>query len=152
MTTKKIHCSACGFGALLFRTGESIALTIDSAKQIQVCRQLRDQPQANARRVAPLDCRDFREAVERLANNHKPVTQTSINDPEIEDSRIMQAPVEEAVDTEVGRSRPARETEVAEPETRSRPRSALPKAARRPSKKSVRGRSASSEPAIIAAG
>src|SRR5688572_15147684 len=138
MATDKIKCSACGFGALLFRTGESIKLTVDSAKQIQVCHHFSDQPQTNVRTLAPLDCRDFLETVQKLANNLNPGTPTLIKGAETEGSEITQAAAEEAVDKEVARSRRSRRTKVAETEAGS----PKPRSARRPPKKSAGGRGA----------
>ena len=148
MATEKIRCSACGFGALLFRTGESVKLTIDSAKQIQVCHRFRHEPQTSGRRAPRLDCLDFRETVQALVNNLNSGTPTSVKEAESEGSETAPAAAEEAVDKEVARSRRSRRTKVAETEAGS------PKArsARRPSKKSAGGRSANSRPPTRATG
>jgi hypothetical protein len=65
MATQKIKCGACGFGALLFTTGESIQVTVDSAKQSYLCSYFRQQPKSSTVRLGALDCPDFREAVDR---------------------------------------------------------------------------------------
>jgi hypothetical protein len=147
MATEKIKCSACGFGALLFRTGESINLTIDLAKQIQVCHHFRDQPQTNARRVAPLDCRNFRETVQRPAGID-PGTRTAVKEAESEGLGNTQAAAEEAADKKPARSRTSRRAEVAKAEARS-PKA---KSARRPPRKTTSPRSAHSGDPTVAAG
>src|SRR5829696_1816911 len=98
MATERVKCSACGFAALLRRTGESIKLTIDSAKQIQVCHHFSHAPQRKARRLAPLDCRAFHETVQTLVSNRKPSTPTLVEDTQSEGSGITQAAVEQVID------------------------------------------------------
>src|SRR5215207_7926295 len=93
MATQRVRCSACGFAALLRRTGESIKLTIDSAKQIQVCDHLSHESQTNSRRLAPLDCRAFRDTVQILANNWKPSTPTLVKDAESKESGSRKLPL-----------------------------------------------------------
>jgi hypothetical protein len=65
MPTEKIRCPACGFVALLVTIGESTKLTVDSRKQIQLCKSLGDQLQSSSLRARPLDCPAFREALQR---------------------------------------------------------------------------------------
>src|SRR5215203_5481209 len=112
MATERVKCSACGFAALLRRTGESIKLTIDSAKQIQVCDHLSHESQTNARRLAPLDCRAFRDTVQILAKNWKPSTPTLVNGAESGGSGFTKATVEKGIDDEVASSRSSPEAEV----------------------------------------
>src|SRR5215207_4551286 len=108
MATQRVRCSACGFAALLRRTGESIKLTIDSAKQIQVCDHLSHESQTNSRRLAPLDCRAFRDTVQILANSWKPSTPTFVKDAESKESGFTEATVER-IDEEVGSSQTSRD-------------------------------------------
>src|ERR687890_344367 len=83
MATQQIKCPTCGFGALLFTTGESTKLTIDSAKQIRLCNYLREQPKSSARRAGALDCRDFRESLKMPGKNDVSGSQT-MDEPENE--------------------------------------------------------------------
>jgi hypothetical protein len=147
MPTDRVKCSGCGFAALLFRTEESVKLIIDSAKQTQVCHHLRQEPQTQVRRLAPLDCLAFRETVQTLASNSKRDTQTLAKDAESEGSETARAPAVKVADEEVVRSRKSHEAKIAEAGAGS------PKArsARRPSKKVAGRRSARPSPVIGAA-
>jgi hypothetical protein len=146
MATDKLKCSACGFGALLFRTGESTKLTVDSAKQIQVCHHFRHDPQTKGRRAAPLDCRNFREAIQAPVDARNGGTPNSVESAEGEGLGTTQAAADKP--QKVAPSRRSRGAEVAETGAGS------PKATstRRPSKKSAGGRSTRSKPPIVAAG
>ena len=85
MPTEKIKCSACGFGALLFTTGESTKIIVDSVKQIQICNRLKHQPKSTAGRVGPLDCRDFLDAV------HGPATHNNSGSSALDDQAQSEA-------------------------------------------------------------
>jgi hypothetical protein len=85
MPTEKIKCSACGFGALLFTTGESTKIIVDSAKQIQICNRLKHQPKSNTGRVGPLDCRNFLDAV------HGPATHDDSGSSALDDQAQSEA-------------------------------------------------------------
>lgn len=143
MATERVKCSGCGFAALLFRTESSIKLTIDSAKQAQVCHQLRQEPQTQVRRLAPLDCRAFCDTVQCLANNSNPDTSTLAKDAESEASVMPQAPDANVVDEQVVRSRKPRKA-IAEAEAGS----LKARSARRAPKKAAGRRSARSRPVV----
>jgi len=146
MVTERVKCSGCGFAALLFRTESSIKLTIDSAKQAQVCGQLRQELQTQGRRLAPLDCRAFCETVQYLTSDSKPDTSTLAKDAESEASVMAEAPDANVIDEQVVRSRKPRkaiaEAEAGSPKARS---------ARRAPKKVAGRRSARSRPVVGAA-
>lgn len=144
MTTTKIKCGACGFGALLFRAGESTKLTVDSARQTHVCNHLKHQPRSIIRRVGPLDCRDFREAVERPTQNNKAGSPTLDDETESEAVEVKHAAPERASNSTPARVGRSRRAEGAETEAGS----SKAKSARRP-RKSTSRRSAHSDVATV---
>ena len=144
MATQKIKCPACGFDALLFTTQGSTALTVDTAKQIKVCDHYRHRLQTNARKGAPLDCRSFREAVQKPAslNPHIP---TLVNEAGSEGSRTEQAAAEEAADKKTARSRTSRRAEV-----KAEPASPRAKLARHRRKNTTSPRGANNGVSVVA--
>ena len=147
MATQKIKCRACGFGALLFTTGESTRLTVDSAKQSHLCNYLRQQPKSSNQRLGALDCRDFREAVDRPARKDTSGLPTL---GETEDKAIAAnaAVAEKACIENPPRSRRSRQAEGSGSEAGS-PKA---KSARRQPKKSARPRKTHSDVPIVADG
>lgn len=142
MPTERIKCPACGFGALLFTTAECAKLTVDSAKQIQVCNRLRDQPKRNTGKVGPLDCRDFLDAFQKPAKDCNPSSATLDDERESETIEVEQAVAEEASNAtpgRVGRSRGAEaaEIEAGSPEAKSARRRPRKRASRRSSHSDV---------------
>ena len=140
MATQKIKCRACGFGALLFTTGESTKITVDSAKQIHLCTYLRQQPKSSTGRQGALDCPDFREAVDRPnndGNSGSPALDKTENDREV----AKQAAPEKASTKGSPRPGRSRRAEVAEDEAGS-PKA---KAVRRAPRKNTKRRKISSD-------
>jgi hypothetical protein len=115
MATQKIKCGACGFGALLFTTGESTKVTVDSAKQSHLCNYFRQQAKSSTVRLGALDCPDFREAVDRptkVGNSGSPPLDKTENEPEV----AKEAAPEKARTKGPARPRRSRRAEVAEAE------------------------------------
>jgi hypothetical protein len=135
MATQRIKCRACGFGALLFTTGESTKLTVDSAKQIQLCNSLREQPKSSVRRLGALDCHDFRKAVQTPGTNDQSGSPTLDEPQKVSIAADAPAP-EKASNENPARSRRSRQPERAETQAGS-PKA---KSAGRPPKKSTRRR------------
>ena len=135
MATQKIKCRACGFGALLFATGESTKITVDSAKQTQLCNYFSQRPKSSARRIGALDCPDFREAVSG------PATDDSSGLPTLDETKseavgAKDATPEKASTKNSARPKRSRRAEVAETDTSS-PKA---KSVRRAPSKSTRRR------------
>ena len=142
MPTEKIKCRACGFGALLFTTGESAKLIVDSAKQVQVCKRLKDRPKG---RKGPLDCRDFRDVFQRPATPNNSGSPSFDDETQSEALETKEATAERDGDDIPVRSRRSSRAEVAEIGAGSQKE----KSARRPSKKSTGRRSAHSDAPIV---
>ena len=147
MATQKIKCRACGFGALLFTTGETTKLIVDSAKQIHLCKYLIQQPRSSTRKGGALDCRDFREAVQRPGKNDVSGSPT-LDETENEAVAANAAVPEKATIENLARSRRSRPCKGAETDAGS-PKA---KSARRPPKKRTRPRKIHSDVAIVAEG
>ena len=145
MATQKIKCRACGFGALLFTAGESTRVTVDSAKQIHLCNYLREQAKSSTGRPGALDCRDFREAVQRPGKSDDSDSST-LDEPENERVTADAAAPDKASVENPTRSRRLRQAEGAETHAGS----PKPKSARRARKKSTRPRKIHSDSPIVA--
>jgi hypothetical protein len=147
MATRKIKCGACGFAALLFTTGESIRLTVDSAKQSQLCNYLKEQPKSSSRRVGALDCLNFREAMDGPTKSNNSGAPT-LDETENEAVGAEEAAPENASTKSSARSRRSRRAEVAETGVGS-PKA---KSAGRAPRKSTRQRKIDSDAPIVADG
>ena len=147
MATQKIKCRACGFGALLFTTRESTHLTVDSARQGHLCAYFRGQPKSSARRTGPLDCRDFREALNGPAKDDNCGLPT-LDETEDEAVVAKEAAPETASTKNSARSKRSRRAEVAEADAGSK----RAKSVRRAPKKSTRHRKIHSDVPFVADG
>jgi len=138
MATQKIKCGACGFGALLFTTGESTQVTVDSAKQSYLCNYFRQQPKSSTGRLGALHCPDFREAVDRPAkngNSGSPTLDKAENGAEV----AKEAAPEEASIKGPARPGRSRRAEVAEDEAGSPKAKAVRRAPRKNTKRRKMG-------------
>jgi hypothetical protein len=122
MPTQKIKCPACGFAALLVVMGESPKLTLDSMKQIQLCKSLTDHLQSRSSRARALDCPAFREELQRpRTGNLRPAS--SDESTEIEKAVITQdAPEQLSEEKPSGPGKPRRakaKSEAASPDLKS---------------------------------
>jgi hypothetical protein len=149
MKTQKIKCRACGFGALLFTAGESTRVTVDSAKQIHLCNYLREQPKSRTASPRALDCRDFREAIQRPGKNDDSDSST-LDAPENEGVTADAAAPEKASVENPSQSRRLRQAEAADTHAGS----PKPKPTRRARNKSAstRARKTHSDVPIVADG
>jgi hypothetical protein len=113
MATEKIKCPACGFGALLFTTGETTRLTVDSATQIRVCNRFKHQPKSDTSRIDPLDCHDFREALQRPAKNNNSGSPSLDDETAGEEAGAKEAAPEKSSNKSAARSPKSRPAQVA---------------------------------------
>ena len=133
MATKRIRCGSCGFGAILSTAGESPKLIVDSAKQIQICSRHPHRPQTNGRRLDPLDCPDFRDAVQGPTITSTPGTTTLLREAESEGLGIEQVAAQNAAYKKPARVRRSRKAEAPKSEVASpKAKSARPSPTKRP--------------------
>jgi hypothetical protein len=65
MATEKIKCPVCGFEALhVSREGRG-NLTVDTVKQVQVCKHFKEQAQTSPWKAVPLDCPHLQEELQK---------------------------------------------------------------------------------------